>query len=107
MEFINYAHPLYERKSPVIIAEYVEEGDGTGLVHNAPGFGNDDYFACMKYGIKPYAPIDNYGKFTSEVNDATLIGVFYEDANKIITERLTACNALLNLSFFTHSVAHD
>jgi isoleucyl-tRNA synthetase len=91
----------------VILATYVSDGDGTGLVHNAPDFGNDDYLACMKYNIKPFGPIDNYGKFNKNINDDELVGVFYNDANKIITEKLTKANALLNLSFITHSVAHD
>jgi len=89
------------------LAEYVSADDGTGLVHNAPGFGSDDYLACKKYGINVYCPIDNNGKFTKEVNDDELVGVFYDDANKIITKRLNNKNALLKLEFVTHSVAHD
>jgi isoleucyl-tRNA synthetase len=89
------------------LAEYVSDTDGTGLVHNAPGFGAEDYLACKKYGIKPYAPIDNYGNFTDEAIDKSLVGIFYNDSNKIITEQLKAKNALLSLEFFNHSVAHD
>jgi isoleucyl-tRNA synthetase len=77
------------------------------LVHNAPGFGQDDYLACKKYGIKPYAPIDAYGKFDNTIIDKDLVGIFYDEANKIITEKLAAANSLLKLEFFSHSVAHD
>ncbi|GHU33452.1 hypothetical protein FACS1894166_08940 [Bacilli bacterium] len=76
-------------------------------MHNAPGFGTEDYLACKKYGIEPYSPIDNYGKFTKEINDQELEGVFYDDVNKIITERLSKKNALLKLSFINHNAAHD
>jgi isoleucyl-tRNA synthetase len=107
LENIIYQHPLYARTSPIILATYVSDEDGTGLVHNAPDFGEDDYLACKKYGISPFSPIDNYGKFTNAIHDSDLIGLFYDDTNKIIAEKLTKVNALLKLSFVTHSVAHD
>jgi isoleucyl-tRNA synthetase len=76
-------------------------------VHNAPGFGEDDYLACKKYNIAPYSPINHLGKFTTEINDTDLVGLFYDDANKVITEKLTKAGSLLHLSFFTHSAAID
>jgi isoleucyl-tRNA synthetase len=90
-----------------VLGNYVSNDDGTGLVHNAPGFGSDDYLVCKNYGIKPFAPIDNRGIFTKEINDDKLVGVFYDDSNKLITERLKECGALLKLDFVTHSVALD
>jgi isoleucyl-tRNA synthetase len=63
--------------------------------------------ACKKYEIHPFSPIDNYGKFTESINDLDLINLFYDDANKIITEKLQKIGALLKLSFVTHSAAHD
>ena len=55
LENDEYSHPLYPEKIyKVILANYVLS-DNTGLVHNAPGFGNDDYLACKKYGIKSEA----------------------------------------------------
>jgi isoleucyl-tRNA synthetase len=107
LEKIEYQHPIYERTSPIILASYVSNVDGTGLVHNAPGFGEDDYLACKQYGIAPFSPIDNYGKFTKEVNDSDIAGLFYDDANKIITDKLTKSKALLKLSFINHTAAHD
>lgn len=107
MENIEYEHPLYKRYSSIVLADYVSNDDGTGLVHNAPGFGADDYLVCKKYNIKPYAPIDNFGKFTKEINDDLLVGIFYDDANKLITERLKKVNALLKLEFVNHSIALD
>lgn len=66
----------------VILADYVGKDDGTGLVHNAPGFGLEDYLACAKYNIGVYCPVDELGKFNSDVKIPELNGVFYEDANE-------------------------
>ncbi|GMO14367.1 MAG: isoleucine--tRNA ligase [Mycoplasmoidaceae bacterium] len=109
MEGITYKHMLYNMVSPVILADYVADSSGTGLVHNASGFGKDDYLACKKYGIKPYVPIDQYGKFNDDILsiDKELKGVFYIDADKIIIMKLNNANALLKHDVITHSVAHD
>lgn len=107
LDKISYKHPLYEKKCKIILASYVSESDGTGLVHNAPGFGHDDYLACKKYDIKAFCPIDNYGKFTSEVKDKEIEGLFYNDANEIIIERLKKSNSLLLHEKIIHSAAHD
>jgi isoleucyl-tRNA synthetase len=98
---------LYDLVSPIILASYVTDAAGTGLVHNASGFGNDDYLACKKYGIKPYVPIDAYGKYDATVLDKDLVGVFYENANEIIINKLKENNSLLKHEVITHSVAHD
>jgi isoleucyl-tRNA synthetase len=107
LENIKYKHPIYDIESPIILADYVSNENGTGLVHNAPDFGAEDYLACKKYDIKPIGPLDNYGKFNDNCIDKELVGIFYDEANKIICDKLTAANALLKLEFFTHSVAHD
>lgn len=107
LEHTEYKHPLYEKNGIVINATYVSESDGTGLVHNAPGFGNDDYLACKKYNINPFCPIDELGKFTKEVNDLELEGLFYNSSNEIIINRLKNTNNLLHSEKITHSTAHD
>ncbi len=107
LELVKYIHPLNQHINPVILAEYVTNDSGTGLVHNAPGFGLDDYYACKKYHIDVYCPIDDYGCYDKTINDKELEGMFYLDANKVIGQRLEACGALLALKFITHSAAHD
>lgn len=107
LDLTTYKHPIYEKKCKIIVDEYVSADNGTGLVHNAPGFGHEDYLACKKYNIKPFCPIDQYGKFTKEINDEQLVGIFYVDANQIIIERLTNKKTLLKHEKITHSVAHD
>ncbi|MGL4647208.1 MAG: isoleucine--tRNA ligase [Mycoplasmoidaceae bacterium] len=107
LEHDLYVNSLYPEKiSKIILAKYVLE-DGTGIVHNAPGFGNDDYLACKKYEIDVFCPIDEYGKFTSEVNDETIEGLFYLDANPIIIEKLRESGNLIQYEKITHSAAHD
>ncbi len=107
LEKVMYEQPLYDKPCPVILAEYVSMDDGTGLVHNAPGFGDDDYIACKAYKIEPFCPIDKLGKFTAEINDKELEGIFYEDANESIVKRLDAKGSLLKVGKITHSAAID
>lgn len=69
----------------IISGDYVTTDDGTGLVHIAPAFGEDDMFVCMEAGIEPVLPVDDGGCFTSEVSDYEGLQVF--EANKpIITD---------------------
>jgi len=104
---IQYKHPIYDRVSPIILADYVLDTDGTGLVHNAPGFGVEDYYACKENNIDVFCPIDEKGFFTKDVNDKDLENFFYQDANKIVGEKLRTNNALLHFKFIKHSTAHD
>ncbi len=67
----------------IIPGEYVSTEDGTGLVHIAPAFGEDDMFVCQEAGIAPVIPVDEGGCFTSEVPDYQGMQVF--EANKPIT----------------------
>ena len=60
-------HPWLDRDSQVILANYVTLEAGTGLVHIAPGHGQEDYDSGRRYGLPPYSPVDDDGKFTREV----------------------------------------
>jgi len=105
MEGITAKHPFYDRDSLLIIGDHVTLEDGTGLVHTAPGHGEDDYIVCQKYDLPVLSPVDGKGLFTDEAPG--LEGQFYDKANKTITEWLEENNALLKLDFFTHSYPHD
>lgn len=105
LEGITAKHPFYDRDSLLIIGDHVTLEDGTGLVHTAPGHGEDDYIVCQNYDLPVLSPVDGKGLFTDEAPG--LEGVFYDKANKIITEWLEENNALLKLDFFTHSYPHD
>lgn len=98
-------HPLYGRDSLVMLGDHVTTDAGTGCVHTAPGHGEDDFIVGQKYGIEVLCPVDEKGYMTSEAEGFE--GLFYDEANKPITEKLTEAGALLKLSFITHSYPHD
>ena len=98
-------HPFYDRDTLVMNAEYVTLDSGTGLVHVAPGHGEDDYFFSRKYKLGVLSPIDDRGYYTDEAPG--LEGLFYDEGNKKVTEWLEENKALLKLEFFTHSYPHD
>ena len=106
LENITYSHPLYQRVSPVILAAYVTEDSGTGLVHIAPDHGVDDFNACLKYGIKPFCPVDEKGVMHLEKGDPC-DGQFYEKANDIVVEELENNGHLLKEEDIVHSYPHD
>ncbi|MCK1977244.1 isoleucine--tRNA ligase [Jeotgalicoccus huakuii] len=98
-------HPLIDRDSLVVLGDHVTTEAGTGVVHTAPGHGDDDFKVGQQYGLDVLSPVDDKGVFTSEAGKYE--GLFYDEANKVITEDLEAAGALLKLSFYTHSYPHD
>ena len=106
LEGILVKHPFYDRTSVLILGDYVTAETGTGLVHIAPGHGEDDFNVCLKYGIKPYCPVDEHGKLTSDAGER-LAGLFYEDANLEVLKILEENNCLLKEEDIVHSYPHD
>lgn len=98
-------HPFYDRDIMVMLGTHVTTEAGTGCVHTAPGHGEEDFYIAQEYGIDAICPVDERGYFTDEAPGFE--GLFYDDANKAVTEKLTAENALLSLKFVTHSYPHD
>ncbi len=98
-------HPFYDRESLIMVGEHVTAEAGTGCVHTAPGHGEDDYHIGKQYGLGILSPLDNSGCYTDEAPGFE--GVFYNDANKLVTEKLKELEALEKLDFFTHSYPHD
>src|SRR5262249_60009044 len=62
-------HPWIDRDVPIVLADYVTLESGTGLVHTAPGHGQEDYQTGQKYGLEVLAPVDARGRFTEAVPD--------------------------------------
>jgi isoleucyl-tRNA synthetase len=104
LEGLVCRHPWLERESPVILADYVTLAAGTGLVHTAPGHGQEDYDSGRKYGLKPYSPVDNNGRFTQEVPE--FAGQKVWEANAGIIELLRGKGKLLGAAETTHSYPH-
>ncbi|MCV3327653.1 isoleucine--tRNA ligase [Pediococcus ethanolidurans] len=100
-------HPFYpDRKLVVMLGDFVTLDAGTGLVHTAPGFGEDDFRVGMQYGLDILVPVNDQGYMTDEAGD-DFAGVFYEDANKIALDKLKAANLLLDYMPYKHSYPFD
>lgn len=104
LEGMRARHPFIERESKVILGDFVTVGEGSGIVHIAPGHGEDDYEAGLKYGLDIYAPVDDRGKFTKHVPEFE--GQFVFKANEGIIETLKERNALLGVDKIRHSYPH-
>lgn len=104
LEFLETKHPLYDRKSPIILGEHVTTEAGTGAVHTAPGHGLEDYEVGVKYKLEIFSPLDSKGVWTNMVPD--LEGIPYYKGNAIVIEKLEAAGALLAKSEIQHSYPH-
>ena len=98
------AHPLYDRESKIILGDHVTLDAGTGLVHTAPGHGEDDYAVGMKYHLPIYSPVDDDGKFLPNVE--MFGGMFVFDANEKVIQTLQSRNMLVKKETITHSYPH-
>ncbi len=100
-------HPFdASRKLVTMLGDFVTLDSGTGLVHTAPGYGEDDYRIGMKYDLPVFAPVDNKGYLTAEAG-ADFAGVFYDDANQIALDKLKDAGLLLNYMPYEHSYPFD
>ena len=97
-------HPWIGRSSLFVLANYVTLEAGSGCVHTAPGHGADDYFTGVKYGIEVLSPVDDYGRFTDEVEHWEGMNVF--KANPEIVEFMRKRGCLLGFEEITHSYPH-
>jgi len=104
LEGLKCTHPLYERASQIILAPFVTLDTGTGCVHCAPGHGQEDYEIGLKYNIDVYAPVDDHGVFTDEVE--YFKGKFVFDANKDVIAKLSETGSLMASEDMVHSYPH-
>jgi isoleucyl-tRNA synthetase len=105
LEGIIYLHPFIEKECRVIIGEHVTMDQGTGVVHTAPGHGEEDYEIGLRYGLDVYAPVDNMGRFTEDIEG--LVGQDVFKANQTIINILREKNALFGTEArITHSYPH-
>ncbi len=98
-------HPFIDRMSRVITADYVSAEDGTGIVHIAPGHGEEDYVhGYINHNLAILSPVDSKGRFTNEFPLCEGIHVF--KANPKIVELLKEKGALLHEEPHQHSYPH-
>jgi isoleucyl-tRNA synthetase len=101
---LEYRHPWIDRTGKVAAADFVAMDVGTGLVHVAPGHGEEDYDLGRKLGLRIYNPVDDDGRFVAEVD--RFAGLTVWEANPKIIEHLRARGALLAEIDLTHEYPH-
>ncbi len=105
LEGLRYRHPFLDRESPLILGDHVTLEQGTGLVHTAPGHGQEDYQVGLRYGLEVLNPVDDAG-FLSEAAGPALAGQRIWDANPKVVELLQASGHLLGEESLQHSYPH-
>lgn len=105
LELMTYKHPLFSDVCPIICGEHVTMEDGSGLVHTAPGHGDDDYVVGKLYNLEVFCPVDERGVMMASAHQYE--GLFFEDANVEIVRDLEANGLLLSQTKFKHSYPHD
>lgn len=107
LENIRFRHPFYERFSPVNLADYVETGAGTGIVHSSPAYGEEDFRTCKQYGMENddiLTPVQSNGVYVSDL--PFFGGQFIWKANANIVAKLEEVGALLKHEPIEHSYMH-
>ena len=97
-------HPFYEKESLIILADFVTLETGTGIVHIAPGHGEEDYQIGLKYNLEVYVPVDEEGKFYPDV--PLIGGLNIYKANEVILDVLKNKGNLLYQDYVEHSYPH-
>ena len=88
----------------ILVADYVATGEGTGIVHQAPAYGEDDQLTCQAAGIPVIISVDDAGKFLPQVSDVAGLQVF--DANKPLIKSLRQSGRLFAERSYNHSYPH-
>ncbi|KAL4539563.1 hypothetical protein Ndes2437B_g02070 [Nannochloris sp. 'desiccata'] len=107
LEGCTYRHPLFDRSSPVVIGgDYITTDSGTGLVHTAPGHGQEDYLVGQRYGLDLLSPVDDAGRFTDEAGPFTGLPV-QKEGNAAVIEALQTAGVLLKEESYAHKYPYD
>ena len=105
LEGIVCSHPWIDREVKTILGEHVTLEQGTGVVHTAPGHGEEDFEIGLKYGLDAYAPVDDRGRFTDDVDE--FAGQYVFKANDDIINKIKGLGALLgDAEIIAHSYPH-
>jgi len=97
-------HPFYDRESLLIVGDHVTLEAGTGAVHTAPGHGQEDYVVGKKYGLEPYNPVGDDGRFLPDTE--LFAGEHVFNANEHVIEVMQEKGALLHIQKLQHSYPH-
>ncbi|KAF5836404.1 tRNA synthetases class I-domain-containing protein [Dunaliella salina] len=104
----HYRHPLADRLSPVVVGgDYITTDAGTGLVHTAPGHGQEDYQVGQRYGLPLLSPVDDKGVFTAEAGPEFEGKAVQGEGNEAVVKALTGAGALLKEEMYSHKYPYD
>ncbi len=107
LEHCTYRHPLFDRESPILLGgDYITTESGTGLVHTAPGHGQEDFEVGKRYGLDILCPVDEAGNFTEEAGPFAGLNVL-KDANPAVIAALEQAGALLKQEPYVHKYPYD
>jgi isoleucyl-tRNA synthetase len=103
---LEYTHPFIDRTGKILPAMYVTTGDGTGMVHTAPGHGVEDFATGNAHGLPPYSPVMGNGRF-DETAPEWLRGKTVWEGNPLVIENLKQADHLFDVQTIRHSYPHD
>ncbi|MBA0739804.1 hypothetical protein Gogos_013039 [Gossypium gossypioides] len=107
LENCRYVHPINNMECPVVIGgDYITTESGTGLVHTAPGHGQEDYVTGLKYGLPIYSPVDDDGKFTEEAGQFNGLDVL-GDGNAAVVKYLDEKLSIIMEESYEHKYPYD
>ena len=107
LEHCTYKHPLFDRISEIVIGgDYITTDAGTGLVHTAPGHGQEDYIVGKKYNLPILAPVDDAGILTEEAGQFAGLNVL-KDANPAIIAAMQEAGCLIKEEPYQHKYPYD
>ncbi|MCG8376077.1 MAG: class I tRNA ligase family protein, partial [Chlorobiales bacterium] len=106
LEHRQARHPLFERKSVLVLADYVTLEAGTGLVHTAPGHGREDFETGLKYGLEILSPLDDDGTYTEEAGPFMGLNVSDPATNQAVNKALADKEALIHQARVSHDYPH-
>lgn len=101
LEGVEFKHPIFDRPSVVVLADYVTTEDGTGVVHTAPSHGRDDFYTGLKYNLPVPNTVDEGGVLTDEAGEFS--GVYFRKCDTVVVDRLREVGALLDVRDHVHS----
>eukprot|EP00595_Chromulina_sp_UTEXLB2642_P003229 CAMPEP_0196762238 /NCGR_PEP_ID=MMETSP1095-20130614/1643_1 /TAXON_ID=96789 ORGANISM="Chromulina nebulosa, Strain UTEXLB2642" /NCGR_SAMPLE_ID=MMETSP1095 /ASSEMBLY_ACC=CAM_ASM_000446 /LENGTH=512 /DNA_ID=CAMNT_0042112779 /DNA_START=523 /DNA_END=2058 /DNA_ORIENTATION=- len=104
----KYQHPLYSRQSEIVLGgDYITTESGTGLVHTAPGHGQEDYQTGLKYNLPLLSPVDDSGRFTSEAGERFKGLEVLSDGNIAVISALQESGTLIKEMDYQHKYPYD
>jgi isoleucyl-tRNA synthetase len=107
LEGCTYRHSLFNRQSPIVAGgDYITADSGTGLVHTAPGHGQEDFIVGKRCGLPILTPVDENGNFTAEAGEFVGLNVL-GNGNGAVIDALKKANCLIKEESYAHSYPYD